>query len=172
MRRKSSITIILIVGVLFVVGVLVAVFYMRNTKGDSKSAVVQTNQTTESASTTPSTQGQSQVCTAADITTYNTTVAVNSSETAAKAQQTLASLAKSIASRKNNEQDPTCQYILWQYAYLIGDQTGQTNHVDKLTTLNENNVYVDPSVKGLRSTDELKGLTTQSQEDAVKRGEG
>jgi len=112
-----------------------------------------------------------QVCGSNDVLEYNSALGFDSDQGAANAEQTLAALAKSIKAKNGNELDPTCQYILWQYAYSIGDKQSQQTYLAKLTALNSRGAYASGQIKSLDDLDTLQTLTNENKSVEVK-GQG
>lgn len=114
---------------------------------------------------------QVHVCTDADIAAYNSALGFDSDAGAAKAEQTLASLGKSIKARNDSGRDATCQYILWHYAAFVGDKAAQKVYLDNLVKLNAKGSYVNGNIKSFEGIETLQTLTSE-QKSTEEQGQG
>ena len=114
---------------------------------------------------------QVHVCTDADIAAYNSALGFDSDAGAAKAEQTLTSLGKSIKTRNDSGRDATCQYILWHYAAFVGDKAAQKVYLDNLVRLNTKGSYVNGNIKSFEGIETLQTLTSE-QKSTEEQGQG
>lgn len=90
------------------------------------------------------------VCGKSDIASYNSSLSQRSSD--------WGGLAKSITTKKNYASDPTCEYILFQYALRSGDKPLAAAALSSIKKLNQDGQYADGSLDGLVGIGQLDSL--------------
>ncbi len=90
------------------------------------------------------------VCGKVDIAAYNNSLTQRSSDWGV--------LAKTITTKKNYANDPTCAYILFQYALRSGDKSLAATALSDIKKLNQDGRYADGSLDALVGIGQLESL--------------